>query len=69
MPTTVAYYQMPTTVAYYQIMPTFMLTILLKYGYLVLMSYRGCCQNPISQYGSVVEFVSSEFDLFILTEC
>ena len=41
-------------------------TILLKYGYLVLMSYRGCCQNPISQYGSVVEFVSSEFDLFIL---
>jgi len=67
------YYQIPTirsqpSDAYYE-MPTIMPNILLKYGYLVLMSYRGCCQNPISQYGSVVEFVSSEFDLFILTEC
>ena len=46
------YYQIPTircqpSDAYYQ-MPTIMPTILLKYGYLVLMSYRGCCQNPIS---------------------
>ena len=67
------YYQIPIkrcqpSDAYYQ-MPTIMPTILLKYGYLVLMSYRGCCQNPISQYGSVVEFVSSEFDLSILKEC
>ena len=74
-PTTSNYHEPPgnqvlltTNMAYHNpswnasLMPT----ILLKYGYLVLMSYRGCCQNPISQYGSVVEFVSSEFDLFIL---